>query len=619
MILHDTLLQKIKNADIAYYDNDNPIMSDEDYDNLRNEFITHFGKKELDYISGHIKKGLKPFKHPTNINSLDKIKFYEKEKLNKTIKKLYPVVLELKLDGLTIVAYPNGEFVTRGNGSNGEVLNNFPCEPNHSEYPIRGEAFLTQSDFEWINEQQKKQNQPLFANARNAAAGILRRLDKSPYLDKIQFLAYDVIGYDKSELDKLKYIEENTSFNTVSYLLPNCSSDRIIIYIEQMYQDNINKDIPIDGIVVKSNIEHSLEKSGSTVHHPLNAFAYKAQDEAKTTIIRDIKWQVGKECITPIAIFDPIQLEGTTVSQATLSNAGIAEYFDFHIGDTIMVIKSNKIIPKITQKIQSSDGEKLTTPSTCPSCGQPLTKQNTNTNSYNLICTNDTCKGKLVSRIEYMFSKKNINVKGLSEQTIIKLIDKGFVNKPTDIFNLTLQQIKQLDGFAEKSSQNLFNEIKSVKELPLEVFISSIGFIDIGINVGKLLAHTFHSYDKLYAILTTKSDLTFIDGIGEKAAKKLISDKFISEMEELRKYITPIDNEIETKNLSFVITGTLSKPRTEYINLIEAKGYKVTGTVTKKTNYLVMNDKTSTSTKANKARRLNIPIITEEELIKLLK
>ena len=218
-----------------------------------------------------------------------------------------------------------------------------------------------------------------------------------------------------------------------------------------------------------------------------------------------------------------------------------------------------------------------------------------------------------------MFSKKNINVKGLSEQTIIKLIDKGFVNKPTDIFNLTLQQIKQLDGFAEKSSQNLFNEIKSVKELPLEVFISSIGFIDIGINVGKLLAHTFHSYDKLYAILTTKSDLTFIDGIGEKTAKKLISDKFISEMEELRKYITPIDNEIETKNLSFVITGTLSKPRTEYINLIEAKGYKVTGAVTKKTNYLVMNNKTSTSTKANKARRLNIPIITEEELIKLLK
>ena len=131
-------------------------------------------------MASNIKKGLKPFKHPTNINSLDKIKFYEKEKLNKTIKKLYPVVLELKLDGLTIVAYPNGEFVTRGNGSNGEVLNNFPCEPNHSEYPIRGEAFLTQSDFEWINEQQKKQNQPLFANARNAAAGILRRLDKSP-------------------------------------------------------------------------------------------------------------------------------------------------------------------------------------------------------------------------------------------------------------------------------------------------------------------------------------------------------------------------------------------------------------------------------------------------------
>ena len=618
MNLHDTLLQKIKQADNAYYNEDSPIMSDEDYDNIRNEFITHFGTDELNYISGDIKKGLKPFTHPTNINSLDKIKFYEKKKLNDRIKKLYPVVLELKLDGLTIVAYPDGKFVTRGNGSEGEILNNFPYEPNHSDYPIRGEAFLTQSDFEEINKEQDKQNKPLFANARNAAAGILRRLDKSPYLDKIKFLAYDVIGYDETELDKLKYIEDNTSFKTVSYIQPNCSSDRVITYIEQMYQDNVNKDIPIDGIVIKSNIEHSLEKFGSTVHHPLNAFAYKAEDEAKTTYIRDIKWQVGKECVTPIAIFDPIQLEGTTVSQATLSNAGIAESFNFHVGDTIMVIKSNKIIPKITQKIQSSNGTKLNIPTVCPVCGQVLTKQPTNTNSYNLICTNDTCQGKLLSRMGYMFSKKNMNIKGLSKQTLEKLIAKGFVSEPTDVFNLTLAQIEQLDGFATKSAENLFDAIQSVKALPLEVFISSIGFTNIGSNVSKILAKTFHTYDNLYAILSTKSDLTFIDGIGEKTAKKLISDKFISEMETLRKYIKPIDNQIESKNLTFVITGTLSKPRNQIVALIESKGYKVAGSVTKKTNYLVMNDKNSTSTKANKARELNIPIITEEELNELL-
>ena len=343
---HDLLLKKIQDADKAYYDDDNPIMSDRDYDKIRSLFIQQYGDKDLDYVPGNIKKELKPFHHTSNINSLFKVKQTEQEELMKQIKKLSPVVLELKLDGLTIVAYPDGKYVTRGNGTDGEILLHFPERYHHntSEYPIRGEAFLKKSDFEEINKQREEEGLPLFANARNASAGILRRLDKSSYLDKIQFVCYDVIGYDVSEDEKLKYIKEHTDFDVINSTSAMGNPIQIVSMIEQMYQTNSDGEIPIDGIVVKSNINKSLETFGSTVHHPLNAFAYKAEDEIKITTIRDIIWNVGREKVTPIAVFDPVLLEGTTVSNASLSNAGIAKSFDFHIGDIISVQKANKII-----------------------------------------------------------------------------------------------------------------------------------------------------------------------------------------------------------------------------------------------------------------------------------
>lgn len=621
---HDLLLKKIQDADKAYYDDDNPIMSDRDYDKIRSLFIQQYGDKDLDYVPGNIKKELKPFHHTSNINSLFKVKQTEQEELMKQIKKLSPVVLELKLDGLTIVAYPDGKYVTRGNGTDGEILLHFPERYHHntSEYPIRGEAFLKKSDFEEINKQREEEGLPLFANARNASAGILRRLDKSSYLDKIQFVCYDVIGYDVSEDEKLKYIKEHTDFDVINSTSAMGNPIQIVSMIEQMYQTNSNGEIPIDGIVVKSNINRSLEIFGSTVHHPLNAFAYKAEDEIKITTIRDIIWNVGREKVTPIAVFDPVLLEGTTVSNASLSNAGIAKSFDFHIGDIISVQKANKIIPQVVEKVEDKHGMLISEPLYCPSCRSKLeVRKQTLDDGYDLICINPNCIGKLANTIEYMFSKQNLNVKGLSAQTIKKLIDKKYVSEPTDIFKITKEQLKTLDGFGDKSASNLYNGIHNISSAPLNVFIASVGALGIGSNVGNILANNFHTYENVLKVLEAKDKdaLQELKGIGTSVTDILLSEDFIQKMKDLREFVIPTPVLQKDIKLKVVITGQLSKSRTEYTKFLKEHDIQVSSSVTKNTNYVITDNPNGTSTKLKKAKELTIPIISEQQMDELIR
>lgn len=621
---HDLLLKKIQDADKAYYDDDNPIMSDRDYDKIRSLFIQQYGDKDLDYVPGNIKKELKPFHHTSNINSLFKVKQTEQEELMKQIKKLSPVVLELKLDGLTIVAYPDGKYVTRGNGTDGEILLHFPERYHHntSEYPIRGEAFLKKSDFEEINKQREEEGLPLFANARNASAGILRRLDKSSYLDKIQFVCYDVIGYDVSEDEKLKYIKEHTDFDVINSTSAMGNPIQIVSMIEQMYQTNSDGEIPIDGIVVKSNINKSLETFGSTVHHPLNAFAYKAEDEIKITTIRDIIWNVGREKVTPIAVFDPVLLEGTTVSNASLSNAGIAKSFDFHIGDIISVQKANKIIPQVVEKVEDKHGMPISEPLYCPSCRSKLeVRKQTLDDGYDLICINPNCIGKLANTIEYMFSKQNLNVKGLSAQTIKKLIDKKYVSEPTDIFKITKEQLKTLDGFGDKSASNLYNGIHNIFSAPLNVFIASVGALGIGSNVGNILANNFHTYENVLKVLEAKDKdaLQELKGIGTSVTDILLSEDFIQKMKDLREFVIPTPVLQKDIKLKVVITGQLSKSLTEYTKFLKEHDIQVSSSVTKNTNYVITDNPNGTSTKLKKAKELNIPIISEQQMDELIR
>ena len=617
------LLDKIKEADIAYYNNDSPIMSDVEYDKLRSQYIREYG--ELDYVPGNVKQGFVSFKHTHNINSLDKIKYFETDKIRRTIAKLMPVVIEPKFDGMTVVSYGN-KFVTRGRGDVGEILPRFPKKysVNTSEYPIRGEAYITNKDFLYINEQQKVNGLETFANARNACAGLLRRLEENPYIDYIKFIVYDLVGVDFTEIEKINYIIEHTNFDVTPYILHKSNIDDVVENIVETYKEIKEQDaFPIDGIVVKSNQENSLKKFGSTKHHPLNAFAYKAEDEIAETKLKSIEWQIGRETLTPVAVFDTVILDGTEVSKASLSNLSILKSFNFKIGDCISVYKSNQIIPQIMEKINSNNGESITIPIYCPSCNTELIIRK-NKNTEELVCTNEMCKGKLTNRIAYMFSKPCLNAKGLSVQTINKLIQNGFVNAPTDIFNITKENLLSIDGFKDKSANNLVTSItKSKDNVTLSTFIASIGFIGIGSEVGKLLSSKYKTYESVLKVLKTKdkNSLITINGIGLTTLNKLLSKEFIHEMEMLYQYVKPIDeNFIQKENQRiFVITGKLSKPRNFYVDLIKSKGDKVTDTVSNQTTYLVLNDKTSTSSKAKNARKLNIPIITEEELIGMLK
>ena len=629
-------LQLIKDANKAYYELDNPIMSDLEYDNLYYDYIDLYGECDLNFVAGKRVESLKPFTHTANMNSLDKVKHSDTNKLHKMLNKLYPVAIEKKIDGLTIVVYPKNKksmFVTRGNGTEGEILNRFPKQymgENNSEYPIRGEAFLPKSALIKINAERKEQGLELFANERNAASGILRRLDDNPYINYVKFIAYDVIGLDLSEENKLNYIQSHTCFDTINYVIKDKDAED---FIPEFYKENMKQDIPIDGVVIKSNIDGSLKKFGSTRHHPLNAFAWKSQEEQHVTTLKQVNWSVGREIISPVAKFEGVIIDGTLVQEASLSNWAIIKSLGLMIGDTILVEKRNQIIPHIANVIKHNEnGYELKPPTTCPSCHEPLKKRmliNTKgvsdkQNGFELYCDNPNCQGKLIANINYVFSKKCLNAKGLSIKAIEKLINQGKVNCITDMFNLVIEDFKELEGFSDKKSKSTYESIQgSRKDVPLNKFIASCGVIGIGEDVGNMLANKYMNYTNLLLALEKKNVNEFVEikGIGKTYAEKLISDKFISAYKELKKYITPIDVNIKkydkTSN-SFVITGELSHPRSYFKKLIEDNGDKVASAISKSTFALVTDNPDSNSSKAKKARELKITIMNENDLINYL-
>ena len=614
----ETMLQKIKDADTAYYMNDEPIMSDTDYDALRNQYISLYGSKDLDYVSGGIKQGLKSFQHTCNINSLKKIRYNEESKLKEEMNKLSPVIIEPKYDGLTVVAYPSGEFVTRGGGITGEVLINFPDRFNNNtfDYPIRGEAYLTIEDFEIINTKQREAGLKEYKNPRNACAGIIRRIDESPYKNYVRYVCYDVLNCDWGESEKLQYIKEHTNFQVAEHYIPQHNA---VDELAQCYKKWSSGSIPIDGLVVKCMLENSLRRFGSTDHHPKNAFAYKAEDETAVTDIIGIEWQVGRESITPIAVFEPVYLEGTTVEKASLSNLGIFNALDLHQGDSVVVFKANQIIPQIRTVVSHNGGKKLDYPHKCPACGGTVTMRK-NKDNTTLICDNELCSGKLVNRIEYMFSKKCLDAKGLSKKSIEKMLK--WIKHPVDIFNITKEQIMSIDGFKETSADNLYNAIQSCRHnVPLDVFIASIGFLGIGLDVGKMLLRQYTTYDNVLNALKS-GGLENINGIGIVTANKLQSDEFISEMERLKEYVDISEEQVADNDnaLTFAITGKFDNySRSELTKMVVGKGHKVIDSVSKNTDYLVISDTSSTSSKAVKARKLGIKMINDVELMELLK
>ena len=636
-------LNKIREADKAYYDNAAPIMEDEEYDAFRNDYIKKYGIQDLEYVPGSTITSRK-FGHPVEVISLGKVEIDDVKRLEAEIKRLSPIVVEPKYDGITVVAYPKEDgsyfFVTRGNGQEGDILPWFPYDGlrgKNNRYAIRGEAYMTQKSLNKMNEKLIENGEEPKANPRNAVAGILNptRKEKSPFLKYVQFACYDVIGYDMSETDKIDFIIRETPFTSADYIVIGSnrtfeSAQKDIRY----WWENLRREdfYPIDGLVIAYNKTGGDKKFGSTGHHIKRKIAVKFPQKFTMTTLRRIEWQLGKTgALTPIAVFDPIEILGSTISKASLSNPDEIRRLNLQIGDKIGVIKAREIIPKIVSNLYGGK-EEIIVPSICPSCGTSLKKY-----GPILKCGNEFCREKIVQKIVFLAGKNVLNIPGLSEETARKIVDSFnqmvlAMFQERVIFELKVEDIIKLPGFAEKSAQKLYDSIQNAKKnVPLPRFIKALCIEGIGEDIGRIVRDKYHDLRTMENYLApykhnrerNKSVLE-LEGIGEKTAKILTSDKFWKAVQYLYDYIIPIDEPNLKKKTGyekkvFALTGKMPQPREYYVKIIEEAGGKVVNSISGRTNYLVIADSDSRSTKAKKARELGVQFIAPELLEHMFK
>ena len=633
-------LAAIKKADREYYELDNPVLADEEYDALRRSYIDKYGAEDLNYVPGSASGEFDKFTHPSPVTSLSKwTKGVDSEAdFAKKTAELWPVVIQPKYDGLTVVAYPNADgscrFVTRGLGGRiGEVLPNFISRyegagVNNSGFAIRGEVYITQENFAKMNAELTVQGEEPMKNMRNAAAGILRRKERSPFVDLLSYVCYEIPGEDITPLAAKKIISDQTSFTVtemVELKAPNTALSEIEAYYESLKAADT---VPIDGIVLKSCQENSLEKFGFTAHHPRNGFAYKALSEKFVTVVRDVIWQMGRRKATPVAIVDPVEIDGATVTRASLHNAAMIKELGLKIGATVEIHKANEIIPQITRVLE--EGTEEITLAVCPSCGQPLEEVN-----GQQFCVNPACDERLAQDIAFVGSKDVLNIDGLSIETARKMVNYAKQQNTvkqlnyTVLFTFTVEMLEALEGFARKSAEKLYGNIAAARQnVELPRFIKALCLPGIGSDVGKILADNFGDLSnlaqKMAAAENPQAMLQEINGIGPKTAEIVTSENFLTAVRLLEQYVT-IAPYVPAKTPAgdyagkiFVLTGKMAQPRSYYVELIEKAGGKEGKAVSSKTDFLVIQDVNSTSSKAVKAREVGTKLISPEELVDML-
>lgn len=575
--------------------------------------------------------------HESPMLSLDKTK--ERETLRAFIG-TNPTLLSWKMDGLTIVlTYENGELqkaVTRGNGIVGEVITNnartFKNIPLKIAYQgrlvLRGEAIITYSDFERINETIEDVDAK-YKNPRNLCSGSVRQLNNQITAERnVRFYAFALVSAQDVDMHNSRAYQmewlKSQGFEVVEYrMVTGESLDEAMDYFSHAIENN---DFPSDGLVALYDDIAYGDSLGSTAKFPRNAFAFKWADEIRETTLREIEWSPSRTgLINPIAVFDPVELEGTTVSRASVHNVSIVKELQLGIGDTIQVYKANMIIPQIAENLTRSSN--LEIPHICPVCGEEARVIQEN-EVESLYCMNPDCVAKKIKAFTLFVSRDAMNIDGLSEATLEKFIAKGFIHDFGDIFEIAKhrEEIVTMEGFGEKSYDNLIASIDKAKETTLAKVIYSLGISNIGLSNARVICRHFD--DDLDKIRTAEEEeISAIDGIGPVIAKSLT--KYFKDPENNRKLdhllgYLHINKEEVSENqtlagMNFVITGSLEhfSNRGEVKKLIESLGGKVTGTVTGKTNYLINNDTTSNSSKNKKARELGIPILSEEDFIKM--
>lgn len=644
------LTEQLIRASESYYNGNIPLMTDKQFDELLD---TLKGMEEQSGIvlenSPTIKVGavvdsLKKVKHKYPTLSLNKIKYKDKEDIYKWLETVdNEAVMSLKLDGLTVVAtYNNGKLekaVTRGDGTQGsDVTHNalfFKGLPRTINFKdkliVRGECTMTMKEFKRINELVGD----LYENPRNLASATIQMLDSNESRKReIVFTAFDVVsdsGFFDEELDKVKEL----GINTVDYELVN--KDNILSIIEE-WKEKVKKiDIPTDGLVFTSRNIELFNKLGNTGHHPRGAIALKWTDETKTTTIRDIEWSVGRTgIITPVAIFDKVRLGlGSNVTKASLHNLSIMEKLGVRINSQTEIFLSNMIIPQVASVKDTKNSIDVEIPKTCPSCGKKLTIKENN-GIKTLHCLNKDCPKQNISNILNTFSNEALFVKGLGESQIEDMLTtKVVTNKISDFYKLPKEipeELRKLNGWGDKKWSNILKGIEESRNTTLPKFLVSLNVPLLGNDLSKKMATLLGSPDKFKLILINKEELDkFVDlmkntsGIGPIKTNLFYEwvnttdkEEVIDLIDELNFEKVKINNDSTLDGITFVITGNVYeyKNRAEFKKSVEARGGRVAGSVTKKTNYLVINDLNSTTSKANKARELNVPLISEDEFIK---
>ena len=638
------LIALLTEAGKAYYQEDREIMSNYEYDKLYDELvqlekdtgITLAGSPTVE-VGYEALDELPKEAHESPMLSLDKTK--DREALRDFIGD-QKALLSWKLDGLTIVlTYHNGTLqkaVTRGNGVVGEVITNnarvfqnIPLQIAHKkELVLRGEAIITYSHFEKINAQIEDAD-ARYKNPRNLCSGSVRQLNNEITARRnVKFIAFSLVraegvDFENSAKNQFEWLA-GQGFDVVEYrLVTRDTLDEAMDYFAGQVEKN---DFPSDGLVALYDDIAYGKSLGSTSKFPRNACAFKWKDETRETVLKEIEWSPSRTgLINPVAIFEPVELEGTTVSRASVHNISILKELELGIGDHILVYKANMIIPQIAENLTKSGN--LEIPSICPVCRKEARVIQTN-EVESLYCMNPDCQAKKIKSFTLFVSRDAMNIDGLSEATLEKFILKGFIRDFGDIFEISRyrEEIVGMEGFGEKSYENLIASIERARHTTLPRLLYSLGIANIGLANAKIICRQF-DYDLEQMIQADPEEISAIEGIGPVIAGTF-TEYFAKEdnVKRLRHLLSHLDIEEvkreENQSLEgkqFVITGSVEhfENRAKLKEYIEERGGKVTGSVTKKTDFLINNDTQSSSSKNKKAKELGIPILSEEDFLQM--
>ena len=652
------LREKLEYYAQKYYDEDNPEISDFEYDmmmnelkNLEKEFPELITKESLTQkVGGTVKEGFEKVTHEVPLQSLQDIFDFEElkafdirmKKASEEYNLPLEYVVETKIDGLSVsLEYRNGEFyrgATRGNGTVGEdvtdnlkTVKTIPKKLKENiNITVRGEVFISKADFEKLNEEREILEEPLFANARNAAAGSLRQLDSNITKKRpLDIYCFNVQKSDinfKSHYESLEYLKK-IGFNVNPVIYKCLNIQEVIDGINKIGENREDLTFGIDGAVVKVDNLELREKIGTTFKAPKWAIAYKYPPEKKETILKDIVCNVGRTgAITPMAILEPVKVAGSTISKTTLHNEDFIKEKDLRIGDTVVIQKAGDVIPEVVEVVKekrTGKEKKFEMPTVCPVCGSTAVREE---GEAVLRCIGIECSAKLLRSIVHFVSKDCMNIKGLGYAIVEELINRKLINNIADIYYLKLEDIASLKKNGTKFAQNLIDAIQESKSNDLSRLINSFGIRHVGTKSAKILARKFKTMDNLMNSSIEK--LYMAEDVGEITANSVYEffnqDQTRDLIEKLKNAGVNMEStEAESEDnrfsgMTFVLTGTLEKyTRQEASDLIERLGGKTSGTVSKKTSYVLAGEEAGS--KLTKAENLGIKIISEKEFEEMVK